>query len=661
MGVMMLGTSKSQGNKKVRILRPQEGPQELFLATEADICIYGGAAGGGKTYGLLLSALRYKNVKGFGCTIFRKNYNQIFSQGGLWDEAQDMYAGIKGAVRKISDSSWNFLDGNGATVSKVSFAHIERDEELDNWQGSQICELGFDELTHFTEKMFFYMLSRNRSTCGVKPFVRATCNPDADSWVAKIIDWWIDPETGYPIPERSGKIRWFIRREEVLHWADKKEDLWEEFNLLTYEERQEPRSITFISSSVYDNQVLIKRNPSYLANLKALPIVERERLLLGNWKIKPSAGLFFKRSQIGAMLPVVPKDVVAFVRAWDLAATAETEGGEPAYTAGVLMGRRANGRFIIIDVINVRQSAGEVRSTVRHTAMIDNVKYGNVRIRYPQDPGQAGKEQAQSYALMLAGFNFKSAPVTGSKETRAEPIAAQWQAGNVDVVVADWNDEYFSQLESFPSSKFKDMVDATGDAFAELVQITERDNLVYPAFSESDNVYVGATADSRNANKYRRYIAVGYGSAIPMVYLEILDDGDVARVEREYFATDSLSDGDYLADFEEFAGRAEETVYVTINEEAEAFKNLLRNRGYRVRVVDEDVRKGISKVDTMFALNKLIINRDCEKLISEIKGYIWDEKAAERGEEKPVKTNSAACETLMQAVASVIYRSRRFE
>ena len=82
------------------MLKPQFGPQEKFLATPADICIYGGAAGGGKTYGLLLSALRYKNVKGFGCTIFRKNYKQIFAQGGLWDEAQKMYHGINGAQRK---------------------------------------------------------------------------------------------------------------------------------------------------------------------------------------------------------------------------------------------------------------------------------------------------------------------------------------------------------------------------------------------------------------------------------------------------------------------------------------------------------------------------------------------------------------------------------
>lgn len=102
-----MATSKSP-ERKVRVLKPQFGPQEKFLATPADICIYGGAAGGGKTYGLLLSALRYKNVKGFGCTIFRKNYKQIFAQGGLWDEAQKMYHGINGAQRKISDGTWSF-------------------------------------------------------------------------------------------------------------------------------------------------------------------------------------------------------------------------------------------------------------------------------------------------------------------------------------------------------------------------------------------------------------------------------------------------------------------------------------------------------------------------------------------------------------------------
>lgn len=169
----------------------------------------------------------------------------------------------------------------GMSVSAV--ADIERDQDLDKWQGTQICAIEFDELTHFSEKAFFYMLSRNRSTCGVKPFVRASCNPDADSWVAKFIEWWIDQDTGYPIPERSGKIRYFVRREEKLYWADTRKELWERFNLNTAEEREEPKSVTFIMSRLEDNKELLRVNPGYMANLKAMPLVERERLLYGNY------------------------------------------------------------------------------------------------------------------------------------------------------------------------------------------------------------------------------------------------------------------------------------------------------------------------------------------------------------------------------------------
>lgn len=459
---------KMGSEKRTRIIRPQFGPQEKFLSTPADVCVYGGAAGGGKTYGLLLSPLRYKNVKGFRCTIFRKNYNQIFAQGGLWEEAQSLYSGIKGARKRMSDSSWLFDDKNGNTLGKVTFAHIERDEELEKWQGSQICEIGFDELTHFSENTFFFMLSRNRSACGVKPFVRATCNPDSDSWVAKFIEWWIDQDTGYPIPERSGAIRWMIRRDETIYWADRKEELWEQFNLETDEEKSEPKSVTFIMSSVYDNKELLKVDPGYLANLKALSLIQRERLLKGNWKIRSAAGLFFKRTQLGEIFEKVPKDVVRWVRCWDLAATEKNEGGDPAYTAGVLIGKRKNGRYVIADVINKQMSASDVRKTIKLTAQADRATYKRVRVRLPKDPGQAGKDQAESYIKYLAGFDVCAVAETGSKEARAEPMAAQWQAGNFDIVYGPWNEEYLLQLENFPDGKFKDMVDASANGFAEL-------------------------------------------------------------------------------------------------------------------------------------------------------------------------------------------------
>ena len=450
------------------VLKPQRGPQERFMATAADICIYGGAAGGGKTYGLLMQPLRYKDVSGFGCTIFRKNHNQIFSQGGLWDVASKMYSQIPGAHPRMSSYSWLFDDKKGNAVSKVTFAHIERDQDLDKWQGTQICAIEFDELTHFSEKAFFYMLSRNRSTCGVKPFVRASCNPDADSWVAKFIEWWIDQDTGYPIPERSGKIRYFVRREEKLYWADTRKELWERFNLYTAEEREEPKSVTFIMSRLEDNKELLRVNPGYMANLKAMPLVERERLLYGNWKIKAAAGLYFKRSQLGNYLEILPADIIQYVRCWDLAATEETVNGDAAYTAGVLMGKRKNGRYVVIDVVNKQMSAADVRNTIKLTAQLDRAKYKRVRIRLPKDPGQAGKEQADSYIKFLSGFDVTTVAETGSKEARAEPMAAQWQAGNFDIMIGDWNEEYLLQLENFPSGKFKDMVDASANGFAEI-------------------------------------------------------------------------------------------------------------------------------------------------------------------------------------------------
>ena len=195
----------------------------------------------------MLDPLRYKNIRGFNCTIFRKNANQITQQGGLWDESMELYSQVKGAVPRITERQWVFRDKDGNVCSKVGFKHIERDSEVFSYQGGQICALFWDELTHFSEYTFFYMLSRNRSSCGVRPYVRATCNPDPDSWLRKFIDWWIG-EDGYPIPERSGVIRWMVRIQDVIYWGDTKEELWERFNLEKPEDKEKVKSVTFISA-----------------------------------------------------------------------------------------------------------------------------------------------------------------------------------------------------------------------------------------------------------------------------------------------------------------------------------------------------------------------------------------------------------------------------
>lgn len=399
--------------------------------------------------------------------IFRASMTQIKEQGGLWDASLKLYSYYPG-TRPIKSPKpyWKFPSG-----AKVSFRQISRDEDVYDWQGTEIPCIEFDELTHFSEFQFFYMLSRNRSLCGVAPYVRATCNPDADSWVAKFISWWIDPDTGYAIPERSGKIRYMARINEEIIWGDAPEEVVRHAEEADYDVEIGPediKTVSFVSSTIYDNQALLKADPSYLSNLKAQSIVERERLLYGNWKIKAARGLYFPRSAIPPLLEDVPKDVTRWVRGWDLAATDTDEGGDPAYTASVLIGKRKDGRYVIADATNNRYKADKVRALVKQTAVADKARHKRVRIRMSIDPGQAGKEQSQSYVKMLAGFSVSTVRETGSKESRAEPFAAQWQAGNVDVVAGPWTEALLSQYEAFPESKFKDMVDAGSNAFNEI-------------------------------------------------------------------------------------------------------------------------------------------------------------------------------------------------
>ena len=107
----------------------------------------------------------------------------------------------------------------------IAGSDLSVDGHVLGFDGDPPATRRFDELTHFSAHQFFYMVSRNRSTCGVRPYIRATCNPDADSWVAEFLAWWIDQETGLPIPERAGVLRYYIRVSGKIVWADRPEEL----------------------------------------------------------------------------------------------------------------------------------------------------------------------------------------------------------------------------------------------------------------------------------------------------------------------------------------------------------------------------------------------------------------------------------------------------
>lgn len=447
-------------------LRPQEGPQEAFLSSEADIVIYGGAAGGGKSFGLLMEPLRYiTHRKDFAAVYFRRNTTQIKNPGGLWDESMKIYPST-GGIPVTHTLEWKWKKGG-----KIKMAHLEHESTVHDWQGSQIPLICFDELTHFSKKMFFYMLSRNRSVSGIKPYIRASTNPDADSWVAEFIQWWWDPKTGIPIFERSGVVRYFIRISDEIMWASSKQELIEQYGNpdlpWDHDDQVQPKSMTFIPARLEDNKILMKADPGYKANLLSMSLVERERLLGGNWKIRPAAGLYFQRSQAPKIKMKPKHSRIKWVRRWDLAATIPSEENpDPDWTVGTLMGKYPDGRFVIADQVRVRANSNNVRKLVKKTAKADGKK---VKISIPQDPGQAGKEQAKSYVTMLVGFTVKTIRESGKKEVRADPYAAQWQAGNVDVVEGPWNDDMYDEYEMFPEGPHDDCVDTGTGAFIFLI------------------------------------------------------------------------------------------------------------------------------------------------------------------------------------------------
>jgi len=160
----------------------------------------------------------------------------------------------------------------------------------------------------------------------------------------------------------------------------------------------------------------------------------------------------------------VPPGVVAWCRGWDLAASDDVGS---AYTAGVKVGRLADGRFVLAGAVREQFTTDQRDRLIKTTA--DNDGAG-VRQSLPQDPGQAGKSQVLHFAKLLAGHAVHFSPESGDKVTRADPLASQINAGNVLAVRGPWLKPWKDEARLFPNGKFKDQVDAAARGFNALLQ-----------------------------------------------------------------------------------------------------------------------------------------------------------------------------------------------
>jgi hypothetical protein len=229
------------------VFHPNEGPQTEFLAAPEKDVLYGGAAGGGKSYAMLVDPLRYAHKKAHRALILRRSMPELRE---LIDKSRELYPkAFPGCKFREVEKLWNFPSG-----AKIEFGFLERDADVYRYQGQAYSWIGFDEITHLpTEFGWNYLASRLRTTdSSIETYLRCTANPGGvgAQWVKKRYVDPIDPNTS------------FIGKDGL--------------------------SRKFIPARLDDNPYLAL-DGRYKQMLKALPPVQRRQLLDGNWDVAEGA------------------------------------------------------------------------------------------------------------------------------------------------------------------------------------------------------------------------------------------------------------------------------------------------------------------------------------------------------------------------------------
>lgn len=382
--------------------------QAEFLIHPAREVLYGGAAGGGKSLGLLMAALQYVDRPGYNAILLRRTYRDLAMPGALLDMAAEWLAGTA-ARWHAQRMTWVFPSG-----ATLTFGALDLEQDKFKYQGSVYHFIGWDELTQFRESQYRYLFSRLRRTRddAIPLRMRATSNPGGigHEWV---------------------KLRFLDSRD-----PDR----------------------AFIPAGLDDNPYLDAE--AYRQSLANLDPITRAQLLRGDWSARASGGYF--RREWMPMVDDWPCEART-VRYWDLAATATKPGADPDWTAGAKVAFQ-DGVYYLVDLRHVRATPEQVERLIRQCAELDGK---HVPIYLEQEPGAAGKTVVSYYQRrVLAGWPVYGDKVTGPKESRARIASAAAEAGNLRLVRGPWIPAWLDEAEAFPQGPHDDQVDAVSGACA---------------------------------------------------------------------------------------------------------------------------------------------------------------------------------------------------
>lgn len=455
-----------------RVIKPLPGPQMMAAKSKAKVIVYGGAAGGGKSFYQAWRAAKYVHVPGYSAIVFRRTFPMLEGGGSILDEMQGYYPALGGVFNR-NRFRWDFPSG-----AKIELRHLQHEKDAKAHKSKAYDSIHLDEASEFEGNQFFFMISRLRSTVNVPKQCILSTNPDPDCFIRPLIDWWIG-EDGYPIAERAGVVRYWVRPKDEIVWADSPDEL------LHYVDN-DPHSVmsfTFIPAKITDNTVLMEKDPGYLANLRSMSPVERDRYLGGNWNTRAAAGDSFQRSSFKiwgqsdlqrALLSQDgrPGDLAQSIRFWDLASTPvlgdlvpglarspefkarDKARDNPDWSVSIKLDRVRNGRVIISDVTFHRDTPGAIAELQDRLAIQDGPR---TTVGIPREPGQAGDDQAERAAARIRKHSPCIVMDVQKKEWHAREAAkAVWRGEVYYLDGMPWNAQFFNQLEGFPDPKVKD-------------------------------------------------------------------------------------------------------------------------------------------------------------------------------------------------------------